>query len=246
MDDKKVDVDRIKTGDILLFCRKDFIGKWIRSLTYCRWTHVAIAVRIQGDSVDDFKVVSSGGHLYVMEAIDDDWDDDFLSQTVKKDFRLCPIEYRMRKEYSLIAYRSLDSSSVHKSYLEKTKQFLLEHKDSKFYKSEFQLLKLWLTMNPNSSNIENKKPNEYCCTTIAAKYLHQVLGIQIEENLIPTSFTYYECDHHGLLLRDIYAPEVDFWISPEEWHESIGLMLAFLIVWVVFWWFSSSWVFKTG
>lgn len=255
--DFKDKVKQIRTGDILLFCRKDFIGKWIRSLTYSRWTHVGIAVRIKGNkskdpggeaSIDNFKVVSSGGKLYVMEAIMDDWDDDFLSNTVKQNFRVTPIEYRMNKNYCSIAYRSVKSHLIHKDYLERTKKFLLEHKDARFYKSEFQLFKLWLGFNPNSHVTEDKtgeRKKEYCCTTIAGKYLRKALGIPIDEHLIPTSFSYHECDHHGHILKDYYDPEVNFWHHPEEWHESIGLMLAFLIIWIIFWWVTADIVFKS-
>lgn len=243
-------MDRIETGDLLLFSGKDMTSRWIKTLSNSRWSHVAIAIRLKegnkGDG-DNFEVVSSGGSLYVMETIMDDWDHDFLSQKVKQDFRLVPIENRTKKEYSLISYRSLNKSLVNKKYLKKTKKFLLDHKDTKFYSSMFQLFKLWIGLDPNIKKGQKDSSNEkeYCCTTIAAKYIRVVLGIPMEENVIPSAFDHKECDRHGIILRDFYTQEINFWTNHEDWHESVGLLLAFFLIWIIFWWLTSAWFFRS-
>ncbi len=227
-------LDDIKTGDLLLFARKDIIGKWMRSVACTRWTHVALAVRLTGTK-DDYQIVQSGGQLFVLEMIQDDYDYDFLTESYKNDFRLTPIEMRMRKDYSLICYRSF-TPGISKKQLRKTWKFIQEHKDSKFFKNDFSLFSVWLGTNGSE--------DEYCCTTIVSKYLNQVLGIPICRNAIPTTFDSQEPDSEGRILCQYYSIEKDIYINHEEWHESIGLLLTFLIVWLIFWWLTADYIFK--
>ncbi len=236
-------IETIKTGDLLLFTKVSTKSKWVRYFSASRYSHIALAVRIVTTG-NSFRVTKTDGEIYVLDMIGNELDYDIISDTIKGDLRLTPLANRLDKDYNLITVRSL--KDVNLVDCDKAYDFIMKHRDIKFM-SGFGMIELWLDFPFREHNYEERG---YACTMVTCKFMREVCGIPVNINIISPAFGYGECHSENSrfeingsnaeLINYYYEPDETILIKHEEWYQAIGLLLIFLVIWLLFWYFTSD------
>lgn len=232
---KMGDINDIKTGDLLLFSRKSFKSNITRFFTASRWNHIGIAVRIPGDPSErdsfdpekvDLKFHMTEGKLYILELVDRS-----LSC-----FRCIPYDLQLR-HYRCIAYRPLKEE-----YRPLVKKNLADFY-RKYYNAEYMSVMDQINMLLGSPFSSKGRDRGYSCTMIANKFMTDVFSAPKTLYTLPGSYDSTECDPTTTITNSYYLREVIVHIDREGWWTVIGFLLVWLIVYLLFWYFTSSYFF---
>ncbi len=226
------DTGAITTGDIILFSRTSLKQNWVRFFATSRWSHIGLAIRLDANN----NVINEGGKLCLLETIGDDKEYDILTKTKRAGFRLCYFRDRIAKEYRHIAYRKLKRTARPDNMEARVTDFLHKYQAKPFFEhGNMSMIYLWLNMAIQDGG--------YSCTMIVGRFLQEVIDIPLSDYTITCSYDSYEPDYTGMCINAWYDKEVNLVIKYEEWHDTMGGLLAYLIVWLAFWFFTAVYVF---
>lgn len=163
----KKDLD---TGDLVLFCSSDYIGKVIRKFSNYYFSHCGIIIR-------------HNNQLYVLEC-DMDSNYDFITQKEDKyGVHLVSLDDKL-KDYTgnIFGYCKLEKNNINEL---KLNNIINECQNIEFNNNVFA----WYSSRLKNNNISNflKNKNRMFCSEFVA-YVYQKLGI-LKQNNLPNMYT---------------------------------------------------------
>jgi len=165
-------MEKVTTGDILLFGNNTLTGFLLKTFTLSDWSHAGIAVRLK-----DGKVVKEGGRLGVIE-MNSGKRKDMLTGSIKDGFGISEIEFSC-SEQDIVAVRKLKSQAVEQDTLiNRTTSFLEQAAAVKFPETSLPFVEVWMERRLSDS----EQTNEMICSEMMGHYyLHLFMGCDLRD-----------------------------------------------------------------
>ncbi|CAK7994998.1 Hypothetical protein POVR1_LOCUS516 [uncultured virus] len=155
-------MEKIQTGDLMLFSRKSVPGLFVQTFMNSPWNHVGIALRMK-----DSQLSLHDGDLYVLDvrAVKryDEW-----TKTVKSGAGCSPIAFSLRNS-SRIAWRQMSADYQDHNFLDRLKEFINRTIDTKNGTTS-QMLSIW-----SGIRLYQGDENRCSCSEYVARYLSSVV-----------------------------------------------------------------------
>lgn len=234
-------MEKVRTGDVLLFSSNTATGFLLKTFTSSKWNHVGAAVRLGRDGRIS---LNYEGRLYILE-LNSGRRYDVISDSLLAGLTLTEAEWVVGR-YNLIAMRKLKGEFRNKTLTDRIGEFLDKHHGTAFSPSFLPFIGVWLGLPLAGDNRtgEDGKPELFCSEMLSLFYEHCV-GTQIKgyekgnlESLFggetPSSPSLYLPGHFSIELTKknpiFEAEETEVYIS----HVDIGIILIQPILLILF------------
>lgn len=166
------DLDKVKTGDVVIFGGNTPTGFLLKTMVSSDWNHSGIAVRFKPNMEIS---LTEEGNLYILETNTiERYDDYFKEKIVGVGFTRLDMILRI---YNRIAIRKLKDVFRTETLAKKSLDFAKKYRGSKFPSNSIPFLSVWLGI-----QLPGKSDNgELFCSELMAHYYAKCVGDQFEK-----------------------------------------------------------------